>query len=273
MRYRLTAVFFTILFFWVTGCKTVKQINKAIAPKDSSIVTISNQSKLDSVMMIKRTIENLNRNYIDFKTFNAKIKVQYQDSKGKNQDLTAIVRIMKDSVIWISLTASLLSVEVYRVLIKKDSVILLNKLNREVQYRSFDYLQEVTEIPFDYKTLQDLLIGNPVFTDSNIVYYRKMDNQILFSMVGKYFKNLVTLSSGNYNITHSKLDDVDIGRSRTADLTYDNYENNAGFYFSTYREITVSEKNRLDIRLNYKQYEFNKELSVTFNIPKNYISK
>ena len=76
MRYKLTVFFFTILFFWVTGCKTVKQINKAIAPKDSSIVTISDQSKLDSVMMIKRTIENLNRNYIDFKTFNAKIKVQ-----------------------------------------------------------------------------------------------------------------------------------------------------------------------------------------------------
>ncbi len=273
MRYTWTAVFFTILFFLVTGCKTVKQINKAIAPKDTSNVVIIDQSKLDSVMMIKRTIENLNRNYIDFKTFNAKIKVQYQDSRGKNQDLTAIVRIMKDSAIWISLTASLLNIEVYRVLIKKDSVILLNKLDKEVQYRSLDYLQEVTEIPFDYKTLQDLLIGNPVFVDSNIVYYKQTDNQILFSMVGSYFKNLLTLSSDNFYLTHSKLDDVDIARSRTADLTYADYENKYGVNFSTYREITVSEKNRLDIRLNYKQYEFNKELSVSFNIPKNYISK
>ena len=146
----------------------------------------------------------------------------------------------------------------------------MNKQNREVQYRSLDYLQEVTEIPFDYNTLQDLLIGNPVFIDSNIVYYKKTDNQILFSMAGKFFKHLITLSGDNYFLMHSKLDDVDISRSRTADLTYADYENKSGFNFSTYREITVSEKNRLDIRLNFKQYEFNKELSVSFNIPKNY---
>lgn len=255
------------------SCKTVKQINKAIAPKDTTVVAIVDQSKLDSIEAVKKTIENLNRNYIDFKTFSAKIKVQYQDSKGKNQDLTAIVRIVKDSTIWISLTASFLNIEAYRVLIKKDSVILLNKLDREVQYRSLDYLQEVTEIPFDYKTLQDLLVGNPVFIDSNIVYYKKTDNQILFSMVGSYFKSLITLSSDTYALMHSKLDDVDITRSRTADLTYAEYENKSGYNFSTYREITVSEKNRLDIRLNYKQYEFNKELSVSFNVPKNYIPK
>ena len=273
MKYIVTAGFFTILFFSVISCKTVKQINKAIAPKDTSGITIIDQTKLDSIVMVKKTIENLHQNYIDFKTFNAKIKVQYQDGKGKNQDVTAIVRIIKDSTIWISLTASFLNIEAYRVLITRDSVILLNKLDKEVQYRSLDYLQDVTEIPFDYKTLQDLLVGNPVFIDSNIVYYKKTDDQILFSMVGKYFKNLLTLSSDNYTLTHSKLDDVDIARSRTADLTYADYENKSGFYFSTYREITVSEKNRLDIRLNYKQYEFNKDLSVSFNIPKNYTKK
>jgi hypothetical protein len=270
------AITFPVLFILIClnySCKTVKQINKAIAPKDTSAIIIIDQSKEDSIMMIKNTIEKLNRNYIDFRTFNAKIKVEYQDNKGKSQDLTAIVRIIKDSAIWISLTATLFNFEAYRVLIKKDSIILLNKQDKEVQYRSIDYLQEVTEIPFDYKTLQDLLVGNPVFVDSNIVYYKKTESQILFSMVGHYFKNLLTLSSDNYYLTHSKLDDVDIARSRTADLTYAAYENKSGVDFSTYREITLSEKNRLDIRLNFKQYEFNKELSVSFNIPKNYIPK
>ena len=273
MKYISTLVVLFILICLSYSCKTVKQINKAIAPKDTSAVVIIDQSKADSILMIKNTIDNLNRNYIDFKTFNAKIKVDYEDNKGKQPDVTAIVRIIKDSAIWISLTASFLNVEIYRVLITKDSVILLNKRDKEVQYRSLDYLQEVTQIPFDYKTLQDLLIGNPVFIDSNIVYYKKTDDQILFSMVGLYFKNLLTLSSGNYFLTHSKLDDVDIARSRTADLTYADYENKSGFNFSTYREITVSEKNRLDIRMNYKQYEFNKELSVSLKVPKNYKRK
>ena len=105
--------------------------------------------------------------------------------------------MIKDSAIWISLSASIFNIEVYRVLITKDSVILLNKQEKEVQYRSLDYLQEVTEIPFDYKTLQDLLVGNPVFFDSNIISYKKTDDQDTgFSMVG-FFKNLVTLSLDN----------------------------------------------------------------------------
>lgn len=262
-----------ILIFSNYSCKTVKQINKAIAPKDSTAVVIIDQANSDSIQLIKKTMENLNRNYIDYSSFNAKIKVDYQDSKGKQPDITAIVRIIKDSAIWISLSATFLNIEIYRVLITKDSVILLNKQDKEVQYRSLDYLQEVTEIPFDYHTLQDLLVGNPVFVDSNIVYYKKTDEHILFSMAGNYFKHLLTLSSDNFYLTHSKLDDVDVSRSRTADLTYADYENKTGFNFSTYREITVSEKNKLDIRLNFKQYEFNKELSVSFYIPKNYTVK
>ena len=110
MKYISTVCFLFILIFSVASCKTVKQINKAIAPKDTTTVVIIDQSKVDSILMIKQTIDNLNKNYIDYKTFNAKIKVEYQDSKGKQPDVTAIVRIIKDSAIWISLTASFLNI-------------------------------------------------------------------------------------------------------------------------------------------------------------------
>jgi hypothetical protein len=273
MKYIISGTIALILIFALFSCRTVKKINKAIAPKDTTSVIIADHTNIDSLLTIRKTIENLNKNYIDFKTFNARIKVELQDSKGKQPDLTAVVRIIKDSAIWISVTATLFNFEAYRALITKDSVILLNKREKEIQYRSLDYLQEITQIPFDYKTLQDLLIGNPVFTDSNIVSYKENESQVLFLMVGQLFKNFITLSNGKYLLMHSKLDDVDINRNRTADLTYGEYENRSGFNFSTYREITVSEKNKLDIQLNFKQYEFNKELSVSFPIPKNYTRK
>ncbi|MBL0144994.1 MAG: DUF4292 domain-containing protein [Chitinophagaceae bacterium] len=253
------------------SCKTTKNINNAIAKKDTVIIV--NHTITDSIDALNKLVTTFNSHRIDFKTFNAKIKVDYDDSKGKKQDATAIVRIIKDSAIWISISATFLNIEAFRVLIKKDSVILLNKLEKEVQYRSLDYLQEVTAIPFDYATLQDLLIGNPIFMDSNIVTYKKMENAVLISTVGEYFKHLLTLSPDNYLLLHSKLDDVDVTRNRTADITYTDYENKNGIDFSTSREITVSEKNKLDVKLNYKQYEFNKDLSVSFNIPKNYKKK
>ena len=253
------------------SCRTTKQINKAIAPKDSTVNMGNNKSIADSLKIIHQTVAGLQSHYINYNTFSAKIKVEYEDSKGKQPDIIAVVRIVKDSAIWISLSATIFNVEVYRMLIKKDSVILMNTRDKEVQYRSLDYLQEVTQIPFDYKTLQDLLIGNPIFFDTSKIFsYKKNDSKILISSVGVFFKNLLTLAGDNNILLHSKLDDVDVKRSRTADITYDDYEIKNDVYFSTKREITVSEKNKLDIRMNYKQYEFNKELSVSLKVPKNY---
>ncbi len=253
----------------IFSCKTTRQINKAIAPKDT-VTVFNNKTSEDSLLLIQETLRSFKNNYIDFKTFSAKIKVEIEDSKGKQPDITAIVRIMKDSVIWMSLSATFLNIEVYRVLITRDSVILLNKQNKEVQYRSLDYLQEMAELPVDFLTIQNLLIGNPVFYDDSINFYKQADDYILMNYVGKLFKNLLTLSADSKLLKHIKLDDIDISRNRTADITYEGYEFNNGINFSTNRQIIISEKNKLDLRLNFKQYEFNKELSVSFNIPKNY---
>ncbi|MBS1510535.1 MAG: DUF4292 domain-containing protein [Bacteroidetes bacterium] len=272
LKFLVAAVAFIIA---ASSCHTTKQIAKAIAPKDSTVVVLVDptNTKEDSMKMIQATLDGLHKHYIDYKTFNAKIKVEYEDGKGKQPDILAVVRIVKDSAIWVSLSATILNIEVFRLRITQDSVVLMDIRNKEVQYRSLDYLQDVTEIPFDYKTIQDMLVGNPIFMDSSVVYYKKADDKILISTVGAFFKNLITLSADNNLLLHSKLDDVDVSRSRTADITYSDFEHNNNLDFSTYREITVSEKNKLDIRLNYRQYEFNKELSVGLKVPKNYKKK
>ena len=155
----------------------------------------------------------------------------------------------KDSVIWISITG-LFGIEGLRAYITKDSIKIINKQNKIYTGRSVAYLQEVTGLPLDLHSLQDLLIGNPVFLDSNIVSYTKSGNTISLLSIGELFKNLITLNEGYMH--HSKLDDVDINRNRTCDLSYDDYENKKGVNFSTKRRITVSEKTKLDIKLDFK---------------------
>jgi len=265
----LTACAFVILI--MEGCRATKQINKAIAPKP--IVIIENKMAEDSIKSLKENFNQFKINKIDFKTFSAKIKVESESANGKNPDLTAVVRIIKDSAIWISLSATVINVEVYRLLITKDSVLLLNKQDKEVTQRTLSYLDEVTEIPFNYVTLQDLIIGNPVFVSDSIISYKKTDATILFSTIETYFKNLLTVSSTDKLILRSKMDDIDPARSRTASVVYNGYETNQGRRFSTERKISASEKNKIDLSLTFKQYEFDKELSVYMNIPKNYKKK
>ena len=271
---KLPLVFFTLVVaISVSSCRTAKKIQAAVAKKDTVSLSITNSSAEDSILVIKHALADVHSKENDFKTFSAKIKVDYQNGKGNQPNITVYVRILKDSLIWVSGYATVFNIEAFRALINKDSVFVIDKINKQVQYRSIDYLQEVTEIPFDFRTLQNLLIGNPIFFEDSVVSYKETESRILLATLGKYFKNLLTIDRGNHFLVHSKLDDTDIARNRTADITYSNFENNNGINFSTYREITVSEKNKLDIQLNFKQWEFNKDLSIIFTIPKNYKRK
>ena len=83
------------------------------------------------------------------------------------------------------------------------------------------------------------------------------------------FKNLLTLDSESRPI-HSKLDDINLVRNRTAEISYAEYETKKGLPFATKRRIIVAERNRLEIRLDFKQYEFGGDQSFPFSIPKNY---
>ncbi|HAN66352.1 MAG TPA: hypothetical protein DCQ34_08880 [Chitinophagaceae bacterium] len=260
----------SVLFY--SSCRPTRQIKQVIAPREATEV-LTKVNTVDSLAIIQATLDRIKANRIEFKTFSAKIKVEVTDNKGKQPDLSVVVRMIKDSAIWMSISATFLNIEVYRVLITPSQVILQDKQAKEVQYRTLEYLQEVTEIPFDFNTLQNLLIGNPVFFDDNISSYRQFDQYSLVTAVGEYFKNLLTLSNDRLLLMRCKLDDVDISRNRTADITYADYVQQGSIPFSTNRRILISEKNKIDVQMNFKQFEFNKDLSVSFNVPKNYKRK
>ncbi len=265
---------FTCSLFLLQACgATKKVVDNVIAPKTNLDSLFQSQDAAAAQLFKDSSLQKLQNNYIDFKTFSAKAKVETQDKNGKNPDITAVIKMVKDSAIWISLTATFLNVEVYRAYITPDSVILLDKRDKTVQYRSLSFLQEVTTIPFDFKSLQNMLIGNPVFFDTATAQFKRYQDYILGSSVNSFFKNLLTLSGSDNVLLSSKLDDTDLGRNRTAFIQYDGYEKADSFNFSTIRRISISEVNKLDIYLQYKQMEFNKDLSVIFNVPKSYTVK
>ncbi|HET9430715.1 MAG TPA: DUF4292 domain-containing protein [Chitinophagaceae bacterium] len=250
------------------SCRSTRKLTTVVTPKDGTAAK-ELMSHEDSMLVIGETIQGLQRNLINFTTFSAKIEVDYQDGSGKNYDVTAHVRMMKDSVIWISIRA-LLGIEGLRAFITPDSVKLLDKQNNIYTARSVAYLQEVTALPLTLQSLQDLLIGNPVFVDSNIISYSRSENTITLLSIGDFFKNLFSLENGSLLLQGSKLDDLDELRNRTCYLGYSDYEDKKRVNFSTRRHIAVAEKKKLDIKLDFKQYDFNETLSFPFSVPKNY---
>jgi len=260
-----------IVVMALISCRSTKTIQTAIAKKDTAQIIPVVDPRADSMRFIQKVMDTVQKNRIeDFTTFQAKIKVVFEGGGGKRNDFNAFVRLKKDSVVWISVNA-LLGIEAFRVLITPDSVKVLDKIEKVAQLRSVEYLQEVTKIPMTFSDLQNLLIGNPIFLDSNnINSYKKDERTISLISIGTLFKHLLTVNKSDYTLQHSKLDDVDAIRARTADITYGDYQVKNRYHFSTYRKITVSEKSKLDIEMQFKQFDFNTDLNFPFTIPRNY---
>jgi len=272
----IVTIFLIVILAACTTVKKVTGIQEAINKKDTNqTVMITETPKVDSATIVRGIMSKVRRSKIDFKTFNAKIKIDYE-SANNNDSYTGYLSMVKDSVIYLRVKGSFLgiSAEGLQVKISKDSVILVKKVGEKyVQKRSIDFLQETTEIPFDFYTMQDVLIGNPVFLDSNIVSYREGNSSLLVFMIGTVFKHLITLSNVDFSILHSKLDDIDIMRNRTCDISLGNYQNMGPYRFAAYRNIVVTEKSKLNIYLDFKEFTLNEPLKYTFEVPKNYKQK
>lgn len=215
----------------------------------------------------------LQSNHIDFTTFSAKIDVEAQDDKGKKPGITATFRMIKDSAIWVSLAATFLSIEVYRIYISRDSIVLLNKQDKTADIRPISYLQEISNIPLSLSDLQNLIIGNPIFLDTNSASLLMKGDSLVVKSAGQQVMNLITYEVRNSLLLRSIIHDLDAGANRSAQLDYSDYRPYSDFYFSEKRKILAVDEKTLDIQLDFKQYEFNKPLSVAFSIPKNYKKK
>ncbi len=257
-----------IVMMLLASCRSTKQIATVIAKKDSAVVVV-NPEDSDSAKSVRATLSRIKDKKINFTTFSSKVKVEYNDDKNRRFDFNAFIRMKKDSAIWVSIIAAF-NIEAFRVMITPDSLVILDKINKTTQKRSLNYLEKITKVPFDYKTLEDLILGNPVYLANSVVSYADQGEKVSLSTMGDVFKHYITVGKSDLNVLFSKLDDVDITRSRTANLAYSDYLASGPWMFSGMRKISLSEKTKLDVNLEFKQVEFDIPTTFPFGIPKNF---
>jgi hypothetical protein len=76
---------------------------------------------------------------------------------------TAInVRMQKDKLMWVSIKP-LLGIEAFRLLIRPDSVFMVDRLNKQYLEKPFSWLGQMAKAPLDFYLLQDLVLNNAGF--------------------------------------------------------------------------------------------------------------
>ena len=250
------------------SCRSTRKIATVVSKKDSTMLVVRPEDS-DSAKSVKATFEKISSQQITFNTFSSKVKIEYSDDKNNRIDVNAFLRMKRDSAIWISIIAAF-NIEAFRVLITPDSIVIMDKISRTIQRKPLSYLQEISKVPFDFKTLQDLIIGNPVYLDKNITSYVDQGETLSMSLIGSAFKHYLTVGKSDLNVLFSKLDDIDVARSRTANLSYSSYVALGKWRFSETRKIVLTEKTKIDLQLEFKQVEFEQLMGFPFSVPKNY---
>jgi hypothetical protein len=87
-----------------------------------------------------------------------KSKINFK-SQGNSTNLTANIRIKKDSLIWLSITPGM-GIEVVRAIVTPDSVKVINRLDNKYDAYSISYIKQTLGIDMDYYNLQNLLVGD-----------------------------------------------------------------------------------------------------------------
>lgn len=209
----------------------------------------------------------MEENYIDYHTLSARVKISMENDQTRQNNITAFLRMKKDSIIWISIRP-LLGIEMIRVMLTPDSIKLINNLKQTVYLRNADAISSMLHMPLDFDLLQNLLIGNPAFIPDKLSHF-KTDSSSIYLTIAKhsvYNRYKWSLSDFLLENSHSWIKDS----SRYADQQYSAYRPAGPYLFSFDRKIRIRSGDQTRIQIRFEKVDFNQEVHFPFHYSPRY---
>lgn len=197
--------------------------------------------------------------------FTSQLKGQAQFNT-KNYPVNAQLRMKKDSVIWISISA-ILGLEALRVQLTPDSVKLINRLSSSYFIGDMSALAQRYNIPLSYQEIQDALLG--VYKPKKHLNF-KLENtkpDYLILAESENMNHLVRLNA-NYlplEIMRSRSD------SQLVKLLYSEFmELDSQWLPKDLNVEALSNQNTIKLSLSYSKMMINRPKKIKFSIPSSY---
>ncbi len=155
-----------------------------------ALVLVSCSKKVLVPGSAKKTVKKVEVEEVDFEYFETRTKIRYKEDRQKING-NAQIRIKKDSLIWLSLSPSL-GIEVTRSIITPDTIIVINRMEKEYYTFNFKQLSDYFSFQIDFDLLQSMLLANlpiavgPDDKISEIPGYTKLNQKKGLLMVDSY---------------------------------------------------------------------------------------
>ena len=249
---KYTPVFLLLLLaFTVPACKSFRRAQGA-----------SLKPKTDKVLM-----KNLLENQVSADWFGGKAKITYSDEYGR-ETFSANIRIRKDSIIWMNFKK--FSLEGARVLIRPDSIFVIDRLNGQYAAKPFEAAQREYNLPVGFQGLQAVLLGNPVFFTSESTasidssYY--LLSQKTDRLEAKYWLDGAQLLLRRFFVN-------DFRNSRSMDIyasDYQRLEDKQNFSYVRHLNLNSPDMGKMNVEIEFSKVEINVPQKIEFEIPQRY---
>jgi hypothetical protein len=261
-RYHFLLLIFLLPIFTLPSCKSKKTTKTREHTDNTSTIDVSTKNEF-----FDNTIASVATKQLQFNNLSLRCKVVYDDGKIK-QDFTANIRIKKDSIIWVSLTG-IFGIEGARLVVTKDSVLLLNKLTREYLARPISYLSQLIPLSSGYDALQNLLIGQLINIEPAEHRIYEADSLLVLNFQNSNLRQTATVHRQNYTTLDLLLADQLI--KQDLKITFGDYRNLSGSAFSFLRFIEVNRGlQKMKINLEVQRYTINEQLTFPLDINGSY---
>jgi hypothetical protein len=239
--------FFAALFFSLlalVSCKSTRVVTAVAAPPPA---------KTDASLAI---LDSLRAHSFQFEWLSAKAKVQV-NNKGEKTDFTAHLRMKKDSAIWISISPAL-GVEVARLLMTKDSIGVIDRLNKKRFTRGYDFFNAYTSLPVNFFEFQNLVTGDPLLLKSGYEV-RSRDSITELTLHHSATSDSLVIS-GNYLLLFQLIGDS----TSTLSIQKSQFDGQYQPSFSLERKMIIRHRGEMTIEISFNRIRLNEPVKFPF---------
>lgn len=261
-KYIVLLIIISSLF---TSCKSLKQTFEKY---------ISN-SKPDQL------IDELVSNNIDYNNiYLRKISFNFNDGYSK-KSFRGSIYIEKNKNIIISITP-ILGIELFKVIMDPKSITIVDKMNKNIRYADYSYVEKHFGFYLDYKIIESILSNHfftyPVDLPSRIVKFTIKESsdfyEIIESNTHKY-KNDNYLQNIKINTEFNKLNNHKINnlsKNLMLNIQYSNFKDLKSNHLYPYNINlnAISKNQNVIIDMQSSQIELNSKNSLSTSIPSGY---
>ena len=238
------------LILAVFGCKSV-----SVLPTKEPVKRVE----------LKSLTKEIEKATTKIKTFRARVKVQYKDSK-REQQINLNLRMESNKILWIS--ASIL-VPIAKLLITPNRVGFYEKFQKTFYEGNMSFINEQLGTSFTFEDIQNVFLGNPV-TNMNEGEFDRIDHPQYYVLIpkteNKQLRPTYFFDPSNFRLKEQRF--IVSGTSQSLSIKYPKYQKMEGKTLP--KEIVISifdGFNLVQVSLDFIRTDFPKNLSVPFTIP------